>query len=72
MSKLDFFANLEDEIKSPKKKYQLFEAKIGFETGKVLIPLENADAFEAAALKAKPKTRTSFLALAKKFGGRAE
>ena len=72
MSKLNFFADLEEDLTSPKKKYQLFEARMGFETGRVLVPVENADAFEAAALEAKPKTQTNFLALAKKFGGRAE
>jgi hypothetical protein len=72
MSKLNFFANLEEEVKSPKRKYQLFEARMGFETARVLVPLENADAFEEAALETKPKTQTTFLALAKKFGGRAE
>lgn len=72
MSKLNFFANLEEDVKSPKRKYQLFEARMGFETTSVLVPIENADEFEAAALETKPKTTTSFLALAKKFGGRAE
>lgn len=72
MSKLGLIANLEEDSTSPKKKFQIFEAQMGFEVSRVLIPVDEADNFEKAALKSKPKTVTSFMSLAKKFGGQAE
>lgn len=69
MSKFGFIANLEDDQKAPKKKYQMFEAEMGFEKAVVLIPLESADAFAVEAEKKQPKGRPSLVKLAEKYGG---
>lgn len=66
MSAFSFIANLDGE---QKKKYQLFEADIGFEKLKVLIPFENADTFEEAVTKSNLKTATTMKSIALKFGG---
>lgn len=67
--KFDFLSGLDEDVNSPKTKYQLFEAEIGFEKTSILIPLNQADSFEKEALKTKPKSKSSFLKLASKFGG---
>jgi hypothetical protein len=67
--KFGLLSNLEEDVTSPKKKFQLFEAEMGFEHTQVLIPFENADAFEQAASKHPPKSASSLLRLASKFGG---
>lgn len=69
MSKFGLLSNIEEDAKSPKQKYQLFEADIGFEKASVLVPFDKADLFEAEALKVKPKSAVSLLKLASKFGG---
>ena len=70
--KFDFISNLEEDAKSPKTKFQLFEAEIGFEHAQVLIPFENADAFQEEAMLRKPKGKHSLDRLAKQFGGNVQ
>lgn len=69
MSKFGFISDLEEDSKSPKQKYQLFEAEIGFEKASVLVPFDKAELFEAAALEAQPKSAVSLIKLAAKYGG---
>ena len=54
---------------APKQKYQLFEAEMGFEHARVLVPLDKADEFEQEAIQKKPKSKASIGKLAEKFGG---
>lgn len=70
--KFGFLSGLDEESANPKTKYQLFEAEMGFEKASVLIPLDQADAFEKSANEAKPKSKSSFLRLASNFGGHSE
>lgn len=70
MSKFNFLNNLEEE--SPKVKYQLFEAEMGFERVSVFIPLQSVELFEAEANEKKPKSKTSLEKIAKKHGGHVE
>ena len=67
--RFDLISNLEEDVQSPKVKYQVFEATLGFETAEVLIPLEKADDFFTEALKKKPKSKATLNVLASKFGG---
>ena len=70
--KFGFISNLEEDAASPKIKYQLFEAEIGFEKMNVLIPFDNADAFAQEAELKAPKGRTAMQKLASRFGGTVE
>lgn len=67
--KFDFISNLEEDAKSPKTKFQLFEAEIGFEHAEILIPFDKADAFLEEAMIKKPKSKSSMLRLATQYGG---
>ena len=69
MSKFDLLSGIENPGKEQKKKYQIFKVQMGFESVQVCIPFESADEFFAVASKAKPKSATSLLKLAKEFGG---
>ena len=66
MATFGFISGLDDK---PKQKYQLFEAELGFEKVSILVPFEQADAFDQEANKVKPKTPARLLKLASKFGG---
>jgi hypothetical protein len=70
--KFGLIMSLEEDKKNPKIKYQLFEAGMGFECARVLIPLDQAEAFEAEALAKQPKSKVSLGKLAAKFGGRVD
>jgi hypothetical protein len=67
--KFGFLSGLDEEQSIPKTKYQLFEAEMGFEKASVLVPLDQADAFEKEALAVKPKSKITFEKLASKYGG---
>ena len=67
--KFGLISGLEAQADSPKKKYQVFEAELGFEKAQVIVPFESADAFVEAAESARPKSRASLKRLAEKFGG---
>jgi hypothetical protein len=70
MSKFGLISNIQED--ETKRKFQLFEAELGFEKLTALVPVENADAFEAEALKNQPKSATSFKKLVVKHGGELE
>lgn len=65
--KFGFISGLDED--DQKTKYQLFEAEMGFEKASILIPLDQADAFEKSANEERPKSKSSLLRLASKFGG---
>jgi hypothetical protein len=67
--KFGLISGIEAQADSPKKKYQVFEAELGFEKVQVVVPFENADAFVSEAESVKPKSRSSLKRLAEKFGG---
>ena len=69
MSKFGLISDLDENARSPKTKYQLFEVEMGFEKAQVLIPFDKAELFEQAALEAKPKSAASLIKLASKYGG---
>jgi hypothetical protein len=69
MSKFGFISDLEEDSKSPKQKFQLFEAEIGFEKASVLVPFDKADLFAKEAERVQPKSAVSLIKLAVKFGG---
>lgn len=69
MSKFGFISGIDEDVKSPKTKYQLFEAELGFEKASVLVPFDKAEAFERAALQAQPKSKVTLVKLAARFGG---
>lgn len=62
-----FLSNLEKVAEG--KKYQVFEAVLGFERAEVIVPLENADAFEKQVLAQKPKSVSRLRRIAESFGG---
>lgn len=70
MSRFNFISGLEKESDNPSKKFQVFEAEMGFEKVSVLIPFENSEAFEKDALQAKPKSTTSLMKLVQQHGGK--
>ena len=70
--KFGLISNIEEDAASPKSKYQLFEAEMGFEKVNVLIPFDNADLFADAASKQPPKSKATMNKLAAKFGGSVE
>jgi len=72
MSKFGFISGLDESSKSPKQKFQLFEAEIGFERAQILVPFEKADAFAEEAVQKKPKSISSMKKLASKFGGEVQ
>ena len=72
MSKLNLISNLEEETKTPKRKFQVFEAEIGFEKVEVRVPVELAEAFEKEALQQRPKSAARLRSIAKKFEGVVE
>lgn len=69
MSKFGLLSNLEEEVESPKQKFQVFEAELGFEKVEFLIPFENADQFIDTAEQQQPKSSASLRKLVAKFGG---
>ena len=70
--KFGLLSNLEEDVKSPKQKFQLFEAAMGFERVQILIPFDQADSFAEEANKIQPKSKASMKKLATKFGGSVE
>lgn len=69
MSKFGLISDLDENTKSTKQKFQLFEVEIGFEHAQIILPFDNADAFVAEALNKKPKSISSLKKIAAKFGG---
>jgi len=67
--KFDLISGMEEDVKKPKTKYQVFEANMGFERAEVLIPFEKADEFLAEATEQKPKSAAALKKIASKFGG---
>jgi len=67
--KFDLISGIEEDVKKPKTKYQVFEATLGFERAEVLIPFEKADEFLTEAQEKKPKSKASLNKIASKFGG---
>ena len=54
------------------RRYQQFEAELGFEKLTALVPVENADLFEAAVRQSQPKGRAGLAKVAAQFGGLVE
>ena len=69
MSKFGLILDLDESVRSPKTKYQLYEVEMGFERAQVLIPFDQASVFESAAQSQQPKGKHSLAKLAKQFGG---
>lgn len=69
MSKFGLLSNLDEDLATPKKKFQLFEAEMGFEKVEFLIPFDVADEFTVAAQEQQPKSGASLAKLVAKFGG---
>ena len=55
MSKFGLLSNLEEDAVSPKTKFQLFEAELGFEKVEVLVPFERVEEFVAEADRSHPQ-----------------
>lgn len=72
MSKFGLISDLNEDERSPKIKYQLFEAEMGFEKAEVLIPLQHADLFEKKILALKPKSKALLSRIAKEFEGQVK
>ena len=60
------------EKSETQRRFQVYEAHLGFEKAKVFIPLDQVDAFEAAVKASIVKTTTSLEKLVKLFGGEVE
>lgn len=68
--KFSLISGLEEDTVTPKIKFQLFAAEIGFERAEVLIPFDQADIFAEEAKQQQPKSKASLNKLASKFGGK--
>ncbi|MEM2159600.1 MAG: hypothetical protein QXN55_01445 [Candidatus Nitrosotenuis sp.] len=64
---MNFLADIEEL--NGKKRYQSFLIEMGIEKTTVLIPLSEADAFEAKASETRPKTKAALSKLVTKFNG---
>lgn len=67
--KFGLIANLEEEEKSPKQKFQLFEVEMGFERAEVKIPYNMVESFEEECMKVQPKGKATLSRIAKKYEG---
>lgn len=70
MSKFGFINDI--DTSTSKKKFQVYEAVLGFEKISVSVPIENSSLFEDAVANKKPKSGTSIIKLAERFGGGKE
>jgi hypothetical protein len=70
--KFGLISGIEEDTKTAKTKYQVFEAVMGFEKASVLIPVDKAEVFEQEAQASPPKSITAMKKLASKFGGLVE
>jgi hypothetical protein len=67
--KFSLISNIVEDAISPKIKYQLFEADVGFEHAELLIPFDRVDDFIEAASNANPKGITALSKIVAEFGG---
>jgi hypothetical protein len=67
--KFGFISHIVEDSISPKIKYQVFEAELGFEHAEVLIPFDKADDFVKESESLAPKSLTALSKIAAKFGG---
>lgn len=69
-SKFNFINTVQQD--SEKKKFQLYEIKMGFEVVTAAVPYENAELFKEAAVKKQPKSVTALKKLLRQFDGTIE
>jgi len=68
--KFGLISDVEEDVKNPKTKYQVFEATLGFERAEILVPFDRADEFMAEALSRKPKSKSTLTKLVSNYGGK--
>lgn len=70
MSKYGFIHNL-DETQT-KRKFQVYEATLGFETVKIAVPFELAEQFEVDVEDKQPRSAGTLIRMAEAIGGGLE